>query len=214
MAVPDLIGKNEKQVANIIQNLGLSYEIAESVYDPTKPDRTVIFQDPSPTSSSKVSVKEGRIIRLKVSKKTQLVEVPKCIDKSQQFAKNILKSRGLKYKVDYKPSIESAGAVIQQLYNGKPIAEKQKVQIGSTITLVVGKNSGGGEIPTPNLVDLTICDVKSRLSVSNINLVVICDDCLTAADSCAARVFSQSPEYIEGAIISGGATMTVHATKQ
>lgn len=143
-----------------------------------------------------------------------MIEVPNCVDKSQRFAENILKSRGLKFKIEYRPSVEAAGAVIQQLYNGKTINEKEKVSIGSTITLIVGKGALGEEIPTPNLMDLTICDVKSRLSVvPNISLVVICDGCVTSADSCSARVFSQSPEYIEGGVISGGATITVHATK-
>ncbi len=215
IAVPNLIGKNEKQISQLVADLGLEYEVAESVYDPTKPDGTVISQDPVASSQSDVFVKEGRIIRVKVSKKTQLVEVPKCVDKSQRFAENILKSRGLKYKIEYKPSIESAGAVIRQLYNGKEISEKEKVTIGSTITLVVGKNNSGETIPAPNLMDLTICDVKSRLSVvPNINLVVICDGCISSADTCAARVFSQSPEYIEGSVVSSGSTITVHAIKQ
>lgn len=215
IAVPNLIDKNEKQIGQIVNNLGLGYEVSESVYDPSKPDGTIIYQDPSPSGQSDVYVKEGRIIRVKTSKKTQLVEVPNCIDKSQRFAENILKNRGLKFKIEYKPSVESAGAVIQQLYNGKTINGKEKVAIGSTITLIVGKNAFGEEIPTPNLMDLTICDVKSRLSVvPNISLVVICDGCTTNADTCSAKVFSQSPEYIEGGIISGGSTITVHATKQ
>lgn len=213
--VPNLVGKNEKQLLQIVSNLGLEYEVSESVYDPSKADGTVLFQDPLPSKSSNVFVKEGRIIRVKVSKKSQLVEVPNCVDKSQRFAENILKSRGLKFKVEYRPSVESAGAVLQQLHKGKSIGEKEKVTIGSTITLIVGKGAIGETIPIPNLMDLTICDVKSRLSVvPNINLVVICDGCATSADSCAAKVFSQSPEFIEGGTISGGSTMTVHAVKQ
>lgn len=214
IAVPNLIGKNEKQIGQTIEDLGLTYEISESVYDPSKADGTIISQDPMPSAQTDVFVKEGRIIRIKVSKKTQQVEVPNCVDKSQRFAENILKSRGLNYKIEYKPSTESVGAVMQQLYRGKQIDEKEKVEIGSTIVLIVGQNSAGEAIPTPNLMDLTICDVKNRLSVSSINLVVVCDNCTTSADSCAARVFSQSPEYIDGGIISGGSTITVHAVKQ
>lgn len=214
IAVPNLIDKNEKQIGQIVSNLGLKYEISESVYDPSKPDGTVLHQDPAPSELSDVYVKEDRTIRVKISKKTQLVEMPNCVDKSQRFAENSLKSRGFKYKIEYKPSAESAGAVMEQLYKGKVISEKEKIPIGSTIVLVVGKSAYGEEIPTPNLMDLTICDVKSRLSVvPNINLVVICDGCATSVDSCSARVYSQSPEYIEGGVISGGSTITVHATK-
>ena len=81
--------------------------------------------------------------------------------------------------------------------------------------MIVGKSGEGETILVPNLLDLTICDVKSRLSgVANINLVVICDGCVTSADSCSAKVFSQSPEYLEGNTISAGSTFTVHASKQ
>lgn len=213
--VPDLTGKNVKDVQAILEDIGLEYEVVESIYDPTKPDGTVLLQNPEPTKVSSTFVKEGRILRIKISKKTQLVEVPNCVDKSQRFAENILKSRGFKYKVEYKASTESAGAVMQQLYNGRSIEEKEKIAIGSTITLIVGRGGQGEEFPTPNLVDLTICDVKSRLSlVPNVNLVVICNGCVTSADSCAAIVNSQSPEYIEGSVMSAGATLTVHATKQ
>jgi beta-lactam-binding protein with PASTA domain len=215
ISVPDLIGKNEKSIQSTLENIGLSYEVSESVYDPTKPDGTIISQDPVSSAKSDIFVKEGRIIRIKVSKKSQLIEVPNCVDKSQRFAENILKSRGLKYKIEYRPSVESAGAVIQQLYNGKSIQEKQKISIGSTVTLIVGRSGGGEALPTPNLMDITICDVKSRLSVvPNINLVVICDGCASSADTCSAKVFSQSPEFIEGGTISSGSTITVHAVKQ
>jgi beta-lactam-binding protein with PASTA domain len=213
--VPNLVGKNEKQIGSIVKGIGLSYEIAESIYDPSKPDGTILSQDPTPSNQSDIFVKEGRIIRVKISKKTQLIEIPSCVDKSQRFAENILKSRGFKVRIEYKPSTESAGAVIQQLYKGKPIEKNDKITIGSTITLVVGKNTLGEAMPIPNLMDLTICDVKSRLSaVADIHLMVVCDGCATSADTCAARVFSQSPEYIEGGLISGGATITVHAIKQ
>jgi eukaryotic-like serine/threonine-protein kinase len=212
--VPELVGKNEKEVAQIVQQLGLEYEISESVYDPSKPEGTVLAQDPVPTSQSTTFVKEGRIIRLKISKKTQLVEVPNCVDKSERFAENILKSRGLKCKVEYRPSVEAVGAVLQQLHNGKQVEEKEKVAIGSTITIIVGRSEGGEALMIPNLMDMTICDVKSRLALMpNVQLIVNCNDCVTHADSCAARVFSQSPEFIEGGIMPAGSSIVVHATK-
>lgn len=212
--VPNLVGKNEKQIASLLESLDLNYEVSESVYDPSKPEGTIIEQDPAPTSQTTVSVKEDRTIRIKISKKTQLVEVPNCVNKSERFAENSLKSRGFKCRIEYTPSVESAGAVIQQKYNGKDIQEKQKIAIGSTITIVVGKNSLNEAIPIPDLMNLTICDVKSRLSsATGIQLVVICNNCVTSADSCSAIVNSQSPEYIEGGIIAPGTTITVHATK-
>lgn len=210
--VPNLIGKNEKSIKTLVEDLGLTYEVVETVYDPTKVAGTIVSQDPMATDSTMVSVKEGRVIRIKVTKRSQLVEVPQCIDKSQRFAENILRSRGLKYKVEFKASTEANGAVIEQYYNGKKVKEKERVPIGSTIRIVVGRNLGGEAFPIPDLTGSTICDVKSRLSnVGGINLVIVCDGCKTSSDTCNAIVDVQTPEFLEGAFAPAGSTITVFA---
>lgn len=212
--VPNMIGKNVKNVGTSLEDLGLSYEILDSIYEPTKVEGTILSQDPMATDSTGVCVKEGRIIRLRVSKRSQLVEMPKCVDKSQRFAENILRNRGLKYHVEYRTTTEADGAVMQQLYKGKNITEKTRVPIGSTIRLIVGRNLGGSAVAVPNLQGLTICEVKERLSgMTNINLVLVCDGCLTVADSCSAIVDVQNPEYLEGAFAPAGSSITVFAKK-
>lgn len=213
IAVPNIIGKNKNEAQKLITDLGLTYAISEIKYDPTKPEGTVLSQDPIPSSKSKVFVKSGRKVRFKISNKNRLVEVPICIDKSERFAQAILENRGFKYRIEYKPSIEAAGAVIEQLYRGKPVKEHQKIQIGSTITLIVGEASGGN-FPLPDFTGSTICDVKSRLALEpNMNLIVICENCASRADTCAATVYAQSPEFLEGRKLPGGSTITIHARK-
>ncbi|MCO5258989.1 MAG: PASTA domain-containing protein [Crocinitomicaceae bacterium] len=212
--VPNLVGNNEKEVKAILDKIGLNYEVSETVYDPSKPEGSVLSQDPLPSANSKIFIKEGRVIKIKISKKSQLIEMPNCIDKSQRFAESVLKNSGLKYIISYTPSVESAGAVVEQLYKGKSVHAKDKIPIGSTITLIVGKKSSDETQMIPDLMGLTICDVKNRLSTDiNVSLVVICDGCVTSADTCSAKVYSQSPEYIEGATFSSGSTITVHANK-
>jgi len=214
IAVPDLIDKNELQVEALVNHLGLRYEISETIYDPTKTEGTVIAQDPNPSRQTDVFVKKGRVIRIKTSKKTQLVEVPNCVDKSQRFAEKVLTSRGFRYRIEYRPSVESAGAVIQQQYLGRDVQEKEKLKIGTTITLVVGKHGGGDSFLLPDFKSMTICEVKDRLyGMDDLQLMVICDECYSSEDTCNASVFSQSPEYIEGTFISTGSTITIHATK-
>jgi hypothetical protein len=41
----------------------------------------------------------------------------------------------------------------------------------------------------------------------------VCNDCSTYEDSLAARITSQSPEYLEGVLVPAGTTITVFATK-
>lgn len=212
--VPNLIGKSVKAVAPQLEELGLTYSVLDSIYDPSKPQGTILDQDPDPTSFSKVFVKEGRIIRLRVSKKSRLIEMPSLVDKSQRFAESILKNRGLKYRLQYKPTNEANGAVLDQLYKGKKISEGVRIPIGSTITLIIGKNEEGEPIDIPDLVGLTIFEARDRLStLGNFVYNPVCPDCVSFEDSVIARIQSQSPEYLEGMQISGGSTITVYATK-
>lgn len=209
--VPILFGKNVKHIQGTLDELGLTYEILDSIYDPKKPEGTILSQDPRPTDSTDVFVKEGRIIKVRVSKKTNLIEMPSLLDKSERFAQSVLKNRGLKYKITYKPTSESNGAVLEQRYKGKEIEEGTRIPIGSTITLIVGKNEGGGEpVQIPDLIGLTISEVKVRLSgMSSLNLFESYLNCLNAADSSNARVISQSPEYIEGVLSPSSTTITI-----
>jgi beta-lactam-binding protein with PASTA domain len=212
--VPNFIGRNVNSVKAEIEELDLQYEILDSIYDPSKAAGTIIDQDPDPTMFSMVHVKEGRIIRFRVSKKSRLVEMPSLVDKSQRFAESILENRGLKVRIQFRPTNEANGAVLEQLFKGKTILEGKKIPIGSTITLIVGKNDAGVPVDIPNLYGLTIFEAKERLSqLGGFGFLPVCEGCLTYEDSVAARIESQSPEFIEGIQIPSGSTITVYATK-
>ncbi|MES2589813.1 MAG: PASTA domain-containing protein [Bacteroidota bacterium] len=212
--VPILVGRNVKNIQPIIDELGLQYEVLDSLYYPNKPVGTIVSQDPRPTDSTDVYVKSGRIIRVRVSKKTRLVEMPSLIDKSERFALSVLKNRGLKYKITYKATSESDGAVLQQKLDGKEIKGGAKVSIGSVIYLVVGRNEGSSPVQIPNLIGLTISEVKSRLSgMSSLTLFENYINCTNASDSSSAKVFSQSPEYIEGMMSPSSSTISIQLDK-
>lgn len=213
--VPNLIGKNQNNLSHFLENSEIGYQVLDSIYDPTKVEGTVIEQDPEASEISNVFVKEGRIIKVRVSKRSQLVEMPDLVDKSQRFAENILRSRKFRYKLDYQPSRESHGAVLEQLYKGKPINAEAKLPIGSRITLVVGRDETGISVVLPNLYGLTIVEARDRVkSIQNIDFLAVCPSCLTPADSLTATVQSQSPEHSEGAVVSAGTTISVFAEKQ
>lgn len=212
--VPNLIGKNQNNLENLFSGSELKYEILDSIYDPTKVEGTILEQDPKPTEISFVYVKAGRTIKVRVSKRTQLVEVPILVDKSQRFAEKTLINRGFRYSLEYKPTREAHGAVMQQLYQGKPIKKGMKIPIGSKIKLVIGRDEGGIPMALPNLYGLTIVEAKERVnSMGNMEFLAICSNCITKADSLVARVVNQSPEFSEGAIVASGTTVTVIATK-
>lgn len=212
--VPNLVGKNQNNLENLLGETGLQYEVLDSIYDPSKVEGTIISQDPEPTSETSVFVKEGRKVKVRVSKRTQMVEMPDLVDKSQRFAESILRNRKFRYTLDYKPSQEAHGAVMDQQYKGKTIAAGTKIPIGSKIKLIVGRNEVGVPQELPNLYGLTIEEARQRVSgMLNMEFAVSCDEGYSKADSLAARVVTQSPEYMEGARVASGSTIMVYASK-
>lgn len=214
LEVPSLVGKKFSSVKASLEESDLEFEVLDSIYAPSYPEGTILSQDPGPTDSTDVYVKEGRIVRLRLSKKTRLVEVPSLIDKSERFAQSVLKNRGLKYTISYRATSESNGAVLEQKFKGREIQEGTRVPIGSTIQLVVGKNEAGEPVQIPNLVGLTIIEVNERLvTVPSLNLFAVYNNCLTAADSAQAKVISQQPEFLEGVLHPSHTTITIQLDK-
>lgn len=212
--VPNLLGKNQNNLKNLLAESELEYEVLDSIYDPSKVEGTILNQDPEPTSISKVYVKEGRKIKIRVSKRTQLVEMPNLVDKSQRFAESVLRNRKFRYELVYRASPEAHGAVIEQLYQGKKIDAGRKIPIGSKIKLIVGRDEAGVPQDLPDLTGLTIEEAKRRVEgMLNMSFSVSCDPGYSRADSLNSRVISQSPEYVEGARVASGSTISVFVTK-
>ena len=211
--VPNLVGKNISSIQSILEELDLEYEVVEVKYDPKKIKGTILDQDPKSTELSDVYVKEGRVIRLKISKASDLVEMPDLISKSERFALQVLKNRGLKYEIEYKKSSESDGAVLNQKFKGRAIKSGDKLPIGSVIILVVGRNEGGEPVQIPNLYGLTLEEARSLLGEnSGISFFSVCPDCINESDSLKARIESQVPEFVEEMLSPYGTTVTVYAT--
>jgi beta-lactam-binding protein with PASTA domain len=197
--VPNFIGLNGETAKQKIEELGLQYQIVDSIYDPNSPEGTVVEQLVEPTSVSKVYVKSGRIIGLRLTKRSQLIEMPGLINKQIQFAESILEQRGLRYRIQYRPTTEANGSVLDQLYNGRRVKEGDRIPMGAVITLVVGQNDLGEPIPLMDFAGMTIDEAKYVLDTIGItSYTFVCPECVTREDSLAARIFSQTPEYIEG----------------
>ena len=195
--VPNLVGKTSSEAKMKLDELGLSYEILDSLYDPNLPDGIVKQQMIEPTSISKVSVKENRLIGLRLSKKSELKEMPDLIWKSVDFAKGKLENRGFKSRIQFKPTKEANGSVLDQKYKGKSIPSGKRIPIGSEITLVVGRNEIGVLIDLPNLVGMNYQDALNLLNSKGLGSTsTICNDCVTLQDSLSAVVFGQSPEFV------------------
>lgn len=197
--VPNFVGLNGEEAKRKIEDLGLQYQIVDSIYDPKSPEGTVLKQLVEPTSLSKVSVKSGRIIGLCLSKRSQLIQMPGLINKQIQFAESVLEQRGLRFRIQYRPTNEANGSVLDQLYKGKRVKEGDRIPMGSIITLIVGQNDLGEPIPLMDFVGMTMDEAKYVMDTIGVtSFTFVCPECTTREDSLAARIFTQTPEYIEG----------------
>lgn len=207
--VPNIVGKNANEAKEILEENGLKYQILDSIYDPKKPNGTVIQQTPEPTKITSIYVKSGRIIGLRVSKKQRMVQVPNLINKSQRFATSILKNRGLKFEIRYKPvSEELNGVVVEQIYKGKKIINGTMIPAGATITIYVGEFVIEDPEKIPNLYGLTISEAISLLDELGFRYDYGCSDCQTREDTLSAVITHQSPEFIPGREISKSSIIT------
>lgn len=212
--VPNYLGKTLNSVKADIESKGLQYEVLDSIYKPDLPVGTILEQDPEPTDLSQVYVKDGRIIRFRISKNKDFKQLPNLRNYMESFAINVLKTRSFNYIVQYKQTTEQDGAVLDQLYNGKSIKEGTWLPIGSTILLIVGENNTPEPVQVPNLYGLTISEAQQRLAaIGDFELVTICTDCLSSEDSLMARVSMQQPEYLEGVNIAVGTPIKIFVSK-
>lgn len=211
--VPTLINNNVKDLPQLLQGYPLRYEIVDSIYNPNLIEGTVIYQEPKPTDSSGLFVKSDRLIKLRVSKQTRLVEVPLVVNRSRRYAETALKIQGFRTKTNFVPSIEEQGSVIRQIYKGKPVQRGTKLPINSLIEIEVGMISGNELVLVPNLKGLTIKEAKERLSNTNgLKVFAVCNDCLNSADSLNARVINQNPTAMDSSKVVAGSTITVFAS--
>jgi eukaryotic-like serine/threonine-protein kinase len=84
--VPNFTGKNINTIGSQIEELDLQYEVVETIYDPSKPEGTILSQDPRATAFSIIYLlKKTESFVLKFQNDLRLVEMPSLIDKSQSL---------------------------------------------------------------------------------------------------------------------------------
>lgn len=211
--VPNLLTNNVKDIAQLIGDKQLEYEVLDSIYNPNLLEGTVIYQNPMPTDSTGVGVKPNRAILVRVSKRSRLVNVPKVVSKSLRFAEAVLKTKGLRTKVIYVPSNEDQGSVISQKIHGKDVLKGDRVPINSVVELTVGKIALGSLVSVPDLSGLTINEAKERFdSSSDLRLYSVCVGCVSSSDSLKAKVIRQTPIASDSSRIPQGSTITVFAS--
>jgi beta-lactam-binding protein with PASTA domain len=132
-AVPNVVGLQEQQAVQQLQNAGLKAEVRRVAS--SRPKGTVLTQDPA----GGVVAATGTTVTLTVSNGIKPVVVPSVVGQTQGAAVNTLTGLGLKATLNNVPSSRPVGTVVAQ----KPPSGKE-VPKGSTVTLNVSTGTGGG----------------------------------------------------------------------
>ncbi len=196
--VSSVVGQSYVAAQQQLEKEGFEVVILDSIYVDSVAKLAVIRQTPEADEI----VKAGRTIYLTINRMVPpQVEMPSLVGFSLKSAELYLQSLQLKLgAITYKPDF-ARNAVLDQLFNGVPIAQGVKIPLGSTISLVIGTGLGGEETDVPNLVGLTYPEALSQLSLQGINLGSVLS-VETIKDSAASFVFRQTPSYLSNKLDS------------
>lgn len=187
--VPNVTGKDVRQAAKILESQGFDVRV-DSTYFPDRKALMVLKQIPDVGDM----VKHGRMIFLTVNKSVPpQTPMPNLVNLSFRSATLILKSNRLILgDTTYRPDI-AEGAILDQLYMGKPIRPGQMIPQGSRIDLVIG---GGlsNELQVPDVIGLTYPEAMAMLNGAGLQFTPIYDADIT--DSTMAKVYKQTPNHI------------------
>jgi beta-lactam-binding protein with PASTA domain len=148
-AVPDVSKLKLEEAISKLEEAGLQYEVADSLFLSTLPSLSIISQDPLGGSK----VKPGRRVYLTVNKVVApVVKFPDINGVSQYQAKLRLEGAGLVLgQIKFIPH-EFADLVLSATYKSKNVKEGEEIRKGSRIDLVVGKGKGDQKVEIPDLV--------------------------------------------------------------
>lgn len=128
VVVPNILGYSSSEAVSILKNSGLDGEITTVSFSKGIPG-IVISQEPQGGKR----VKKGRDIKLSISAREPLVQVPNLIGKSSQEAESIILNSGLAKGIVYgQKSNENPGTVINQ----NPTSQ-EKVASGTAISILI-----------------------------------------------------------------------------
>lgn len=201
-AIPDFQNMDLEEVNRLTAEKNLRFEITDSIYTENAAPGTVIDQFPVPG----FSVKEGRTVFLTIcARNPEQIAVPILTDISLRQAVSIMQGVGLSVgNIEYVHS-EYPNLVLEQKFQGVPVAAGKMIDRGSSIDLVVGK-SGAGEITiVPDLIGVTLEQAKNEIAVLNLSLgsVIYDESILNIGDSLSARIWQQRPEASEEMVEQG-----------
>jgi len=211
LSVPDLRGKFETEVIEILLEQELIYEIVDSVYNNDYERGTVVDQNPPP----EFQVKKGRTIFLTINAFIpEMTQMPEVVGVSLRQARAIVETAGLRIgRLSYLPDI-AVNIVLQQKYKGDVIEEGDSIPKGAVIDLVLGRGVSDDKTAAPELIGLHLEAAVDKISVRYLNIGAIIYDGTVEneEDSLNAFIWKQRPVFDSETLLNLGSAMDIWLT--
>lgn len=192
LTIPDIEGKSLAEAERILDERGFDVEIQDSIYVDTAAAMTVLKQFPE----ADAVVKENRTVYLTINRSVPpTIEMPNLISMTFRSAELALKQYGLYWEdTFYRPDI-AKNAVLEQRYDGELIKPGTKIQMGSSIVLILGSGLGDNEFSVPDLFGMNYYEAQTLAESTGLIIVpvIIASDVL---DTASAYVYRQIPERV------------------
>jgi eukaryotic-like serine/threonine-protein kinase len=190
--VPQVVGKSFEAAKELLENTGFEVEIQDSIYvDTTKPMQ-VLKQIPEADEIVKVN----RRVYLTINRSVPpMIEMPNIVGFSYRSAEMALKNSNLRAgDTTFKPDF-AKNAVLEQIYKGEIIKPGTRIQMGSTIDMVLGNGVGDRQFVVPSLIGMTYAQAKSLLDAHGLGVGSLMADGIR--DTLNAFIFKQTPDRFD-----------------
>lgn len=192
LTIPEITGMSLAEAQRVLDERGFEIEIQDSIYVDTAAAMTVLKQFPE----ADAVVKENRTVYLTINRAVPpTIEMPNLISMTFRSAEMSMRQYGLHLEdTFYRPDI-AKNAVLEQRYNGESIKPGTKIQMGSSITLVLGSGLGDTEFTVPDLFGMNYYEAKTLAESTGLIIVpvIIAPDVI---DTASAFVYKQIPERV------------------
>ena len=202
--IPNLVGKTLEEVATVLSELNVQYEVEDEVFNSEFEPGKVISQDPEYKENK--NIKENSKITVVVSKGSETTTVPKVTGMTEEEAISAIEGAKLKYEIELTTSqTVEAGYVTRQ-----EIAENSVVNVDTVVKIHVSTGTGIKQVLVPYVINKSEADAKTALEAEGLKVTVI-EKPIDAGQGADGMVIEQSQTV--GTIVDEGTTIIITVNK-
>lgn len=199
--LPNFVGMTKEEAQKEADKIKVKLEFEEE-FSADVEEGKVISQDPEFKENSKI--KEKSTVKLKISKGTELVKVPKVTEMEKEEAIKTLEDLGLKVEIKEETSKKvEEGYVINQ-----DIAENKEINAGDTVTITVSTGTGITQVSVPSVTGKTENEARTALESAKLKVTVNYEE-----DSSKTEGIVLKQNVESGKKVDEGTTVTITVNK-